>query len=397
MAELPLAGVRILAFTQLGAGPFATMLLADLGAEVVKVEGPRGVGDEARSVPPGTIAGDSLYFQALNRNVRSLRLDLGTAAGQHLLRRLARVCDAVYCNLRGDLPGRLGLDYATLGRENPRIVCCSLSGFGRTGPRASEPGYDFLVQALAGFMSLTGEPGSPPQRCGVSVVDFAGGLMSAVGLLAGIVRARATGVGADVDVSLFDTAVSFLNYMVTWWFALGHQPQRFPLGAHQSIVPAQTFATRDGFLVVMCMKEKFWRELCFCLGKPEWAGDPRFATFASRFAHREELLPLLAAEFVRRTTAEWLAVLRGRVPCAPVNGLAGVLAEEQLAARHMLVEVAHPHWGTLYEVGCPVQFTDAEYSYRAAPARGADTERVLREWLGVNEAEIARLREARAI
>ncbi len=397
MAVLPLEGVRILAFTQLGAGPYAMMLLGDLGAEVVKVEDPIVGGDEARRVPPGTIAGDSLYFQALNRNSRSLSLNLRVAEGRELLRQLVRVCDAVYCNLRGDLPAKLGLDYGSLGRENQRLVCCALSGFGKNGPRASEPGYDFLIQALAGFMSLTGEPESPPQRCGVSVADFAGGLMSAVGLLAGLLRARATGVGGDVDVSLFDTAFSMLNYMVTWWSTLGHKPERFAHGAHQSLVPSQTFRTSDGYLVVMCMKEKFWRELCCCLGRPEWASDPRFATIADRFAHRQELLPLLEREFLLRPTAEWVALLRGRVPCAPVNDLEGALADEQVAARRMLVDVPHPHWGGLREVGCPIQFADAAPRYRAAAPCGADTEPILHDWLGLDPDTIAALRRAGAI
>lgn len=397
MPELPLEGVRILAFTQLGAGPYTMMLLGDLGAEVVKVEDPVGGGDEARRVPPGTIDGDSLYFQALNRNARSLTLNLRVPEGRELLRRLVRVCDAVYCNLRGDLPAKLGLDYASLGKENARLVCCSLSGFGKNGPRANEPGYDFLIQALAGFMSLTGEPESPPERCGVSVADFSGGLMSAVGLLAGLLRARSTGVGGDVDVSLLDTAVSMLNYMATWWFGLRHRPQRYPRGAHQSLVPSQTFATRDGYIVVMCMKEKFWQELCRCLGRPQWASDPRFATIADRFAHRQELLPLLEGEFSRRSTAEWVALLRGRVPCAPVNDLEAALAEEQLAARDMLVEVAHPHWGVLKEVGCPIKFADTAPRYRAASACGADTEWVLREWLALDDAAISALHKAGAI
>ncbi len=397
MAELPLAGVRILAFTQLGAGPYAMMLLGDLGAEVVKVEDPTTGGDEARHVPPGTIPGDSLYFQALNRNARSLTLNLRVPEGRALLRRLVRVCDALYCNMRGDLPARLGLDYASLCKENRRLVCCSLSGFGKTGPRASEPGYDFLVQALAGFMSLTGEPDSVPQRCGVSVVDFAGGLTSAVGLLAGIVRARTTGVGGDVDVSLLDTAVSMLNYMATWWFRLGHRPQRFAHGAHQSVVPAQTFATRDGYVVVMCMKEKFWQELCLCLGRPEWIADPRFSTFADRFAHREELLPLLEREFAQRTTQEWLELLTGRVPCAPVNDVPAALAEAQLVAREMIVDVPHPHWGTLREVGCPIKVADVRPDYRPASRCGADTVEILQRWLGLSDPEIEALRRAHAI
>ncbi|GIW44814.1 MAG: hypothetical protein KatS3mg077_2096 [Candidatus Binatia bacterium] len=397
MAELPLAGIRILAVTQLGAGPYAMTLLADLGAEVVKVEDPTTGGDEARRVPPGVIEGDSLYFQALNRNARSLTLNLRVPEGQTLLRQLARVCDAVYCNLRGDLPAKLGLNYAALGAENPQIVCCSLSAFGTTGPRAAEPGYDFLIQALAGFMALTGDPDSPPQRCGISVADFSGGLMSAVGLLAGILRARRTGVGGDVDVSLLDTSVSMLNYMVTWWFALGHRPRRFAHGAHQSVVPAQTFRTADGYIVVMCMKERFWRELCRLLDRPQWAADSRFATMAERFAHRDELLPLLEDEFRRRPTGEWVERLRGHVPCAPVNDLPAALAERQIVDRDMIVDVAHPHWGNLREVGCPIRFAGTSPRYTAASRCGADTDRILREWLGLREADLERLRRCGAI
>src|SRR5437879_6575385 len=205
MSALPLTGVRILALTQLGAGPYAMMLLGDLGAEIIKIEDPTIGGDEARVVPPFAGEGDSPYFQSMNRNAKSLTLNLRVAAGRQLFHRLVQVADAVYTNSRGDLPAKLGLDYASLQAVNPRIVCCSLSGFGKTGPRAADPGYDFLVQALAGFMSMSGAPDAPPTRCGVSIADFSGGLTSTVGLLIGLLRARETGVGCDVDVSLLDT------------------------------------------------------------------------------------------------------------------------------------------------------------------------------------------------
>ena len=259
MSALPLTGVRILALTQLGAGPYAMTLLGDLGAEIIKIEDPTIGGDEARTVPPYAGDGDSPYFQSLNRNAESLTLNLRIPAGQDLFRRLVQIADVVYANTRGDLPAKLGIDYAGLRAVNPRIVCCSLSGFGKTGPRAADPGYDFLVQALAGFMSVTGDPGSAPTRCGVSVVDFSGGLTSVVGLLIGLLRARSTGVGCDVDVSLLDTAVSMLNYLAVWSLNHGHRLERLPDCAHQTLVPSQNFATRDGHLVIMCMKEKFWR------------------------------------------------------------------------------------------------------------------------------------------
>lgn len=394
---LPLNGLRVLAFTQLGAGPYAMTVLADLGAEIIKVEDPTTGGDEARNVPPYAEDGDSLYFQSFNRNARSLTLNLRTAEGRALLRRLAAVADAVYANCRGDLPAKLGLTYTELKTVNPRIVCCTLSGFGTTGPRAAEPAYDYLLQGLAGFMSLTGDPQGPPARCGVSIVDFSGGLMSAVGLLVGLLRARATGVGGDVDVSLLDTAVSMLNYLAAWNLNRGLEPVRQPDSAHQALVPAQSFATRDGYLVVMCMKEKFWQRLAERMDLAHLAGDPRFRTFADRLAHRDELIPILKERFAARTTAEWLAILRGAVPCAPVYSVQEALHDEQVRARDMVIAYDHPRFGTVLQVGCPIKVDAVLPRYGPAPALGADTDSLLHELLGLSEAEIASLREKRAI
>jgi len=261
---LPLTGVRVLAFAQLGAGPFGMMMLSDLGAEVIKVEDPSTAGDEARRVPPfnDPTANDGLYFQALNRGARSLTLDLRKPGARELLHRVVARMDVVYNNLRGDLPAKLGLDYAALAPVKRSIVCCSLTGFGRTGPRAGEPAYDYLLQAYAGFMSVSGEPTAPPTKSGVSIVDFSGGILSALAVMIGLHRAGATGVGCDIDVSLFDTALSYLNYMAIWSLSRGWRPVRQPDGQHQSLVPSQSFATRDGWLVIMIMKEKFWQRLC---------------------------------------------------------------------------------------------------------------------------------------
>src|SRR6185295_13017438 len=207
-----------------------------------------------------------------------------------------------------------GLDYPALAPANPRVVCCSLSGFGGTGPRAGDPGYDYLLQAYAGFMSVSGEPDGPPTKCGVSIVDFSGGILSALALMIGLHRARASGTGCDIDVSLLDTAVSMLNYLAVWTLNREWRPARQPEGAHQSLVPSQSFQTRDGWLVIMCMKEKFWTRLIGRLELPALADDPRFRTFADRLANRAVLVPVLRAEFARRTTAEWLERLRGHVP-----------------------------------------------------------------------------------
>jgi len=397
MPALPLDGLRILAFTQLGAGPYAMTLLADLGAEVIKVEDPTVGGDEARNVPPHAEGGDGLYFQSLNRNSKSLTLNLRTAPGRELFHRLVRVCDAVYSNPRGDLPQKLGLDYASLQHVNPRIVCCALSGFGKTGPMRADPGYDYLIQAMAGFMSLTGEPDGPPAKCGISVIDFSGGLMSAVGLLIGLLRARTTGVGGDVDVSLLDTAVSMLNYLAVWVLNTSHRVQRLPDSAHQTLVPSQSFPTRDGHLVVMCMKEKFWTRLAERLGIAHLSEDPRFRTFADRFAHRAELIPILKDVLRTKTNAEWLELLRGHVPCAAVATIEEALQAEQVLAREMVISYEHPHFGTVRQVGCPIKIDDLPPRYGPASGLGADTEALLRELLQASDDEITNLRAAGAI
>jgi crotonobetainyl-CoA:carnitine CoA-transferase CaiB-like acyl-CoA transferase len=392
---LPLSGLRILAPTQLGAGPFGLTFLADLGADVVKVENPETRGDEARAVPPfaDTAAHDGLYFQALNRGARSVTLNLRHPEGRALLRRLVARYDAVFNNLRGDLTEALGLDYASLRDANPRVVCCSLSGFGRTGPRRDEPAYDYLLQAYAGFMSVTGEPDAPPTKCGVSIVDFSGGVLAALALMIGLHRARATGEGGDVDVSLLDTALTMLNYMAAWSLDRGWAPVRHPGGAHQSLVPSQTFATRDGWIVVMVMKEKFWARLVERLDLPAARDDPRFRTVADRLANRAALVPLIARRFLDADTAHWLALLRGHVPVAPVYTVAEALADEQAQAREMIVDVEHPVFGVLRQVGSPIKIGGVRPRYRAASALGADTDAVLDE-IGVDATERARLRDA---
>jgi len=390
---LPLDGLRILAATQLGAGPFGMMFLSDLGAEVIKIEDPSNGGDEARRVPPYADAAehDALYYQAFNRGTRSLTLNLRHPEGQVLLRRFAGRVDAVFNNLRGDLPASLGLDYAALRDANPRVVCCSLTGFGRTGPRRGEPAYDYLLQAYAGFMSVTGEPDAPPTKCGVSIVDFAGGMLGALALMIGLHRARATGVGCDVDVSLLDAALSMLNYMGVWSMNRDWRPVRHPLGQHQSLVPSQTFRTADGWLVIMVMKEKFWQRLVECLELPALGDDPRFRTFADRLTHREALVPLVEEAFRSRTTAEWLARLRGKVPVAPVYTVEEALADEQALARDMVVEVVHPVFGTLREVGCPIKLDGVTPRYVPGATLGADTAALLAE-VGVEASEVAGLR-----
>jgi crotonobetainyl-CoA:carnitine CoA-transferase CaiB-like acyl-CoA transferase len=387
--------LRVIAVEQFGAGPFGTLLLADLGAEIVKIEDPAAGGDVGRRVPPGAADGSSLYFEAFNRGKRSLALDLKTASGQEILHRLVATADAVFNNLRGDLPATLGLTYAALGVVNPAIVCVSLSAYGREGPRQREPGYDALVQAEAGWASLTGEPGAPPARSGLPLADYATGLVATCGLLAGVLDARRTGIGRDVDASLFDTALALLSYGATWWLSAGIAPERLPLSAHPSIVPFQFFATADGHLAVACAKEKFFTVLVETMGMPELSADPRFGTFATRAEHREALLASLSRRFREHSTAEWLDRLRGKVPCAPVRDPAEALEVTELAERAMLATYDHPQLGPVRSVGLPLRVSGYEPAYRPSPALGADATSLLAE-LGFDAEAIARFAETGA-
>src|SRR5690348_2638322 len=273
----PLDDVRILAIEQFGAGPWATLQLSDLGAEVIKIEDPGSGGDVGRTVPPFREGDDSLFFETFNRGKRSLSLDLRTDAGRAVFEDLVRSADAVYSNLRGDGPAKLRITYEDLREVNPRIVCCSLSGFGMTGPRAAEAGYDYIMQAMAGWMSLTGEPDGPPTKSGLSIVDLSGGYVSAIALLSGLWRARRDGVGCDCDISLYETALHELMYIGTWAASAGYEPQRMPESAHPSIVPVQAFQTADGWITVACAKQKFWELLCQALGRDELTQDARFS------------------------------------------------------------------------------------------------------------------------
>jgi crotonobetainyl-CoA:carnitine CoA-transferase CaiB-like acyl-CoA transferase len=386
----PLTGLRIIAIEQFGAGPFGTLFLADLGAEVIKIEDPASGGDVGRTVPPGAESGSSLYFEAFNRGKRSIALDLTSPAGREVFSRLVATADAVYNNLRGDLPDRFGLTYAALGEINPAIVCVSLSAYGRKDSRRTEPGYDALVQAEAGWASLTGEPASPPARSGLPLADYAAGLVAACGLLVGIVDARRTGRGRDLDTSLFDTALAMLSYQATWWLSAGIETRRLPSSAHPSIVPFQFFATADGYIAVACAKEKFFQALIQGIGLPELANDSRFGTFDARHRNRDDLVQILSPRFRERTTTAWLDQLRGQVPCAPVRELSEALDTEALQKRGLLASYEHSQLGTVSSVGLPLQVSGFSPGYRASPGLGADTADLLTE-LGYDDFAAERL------
>ncbi|MGH8681627.1 MAG: CaiB/BaiF CoA transferase family protein [Burkholderiales bacterium] len=394
---LPLNGVRVLAVEQYGAGPFGTMFLADHGAEVIKVENPADGGDMSRAVGPHFFApGDSLFFHSFNRNKKSLTLDLGRPEGQAVFHDLVRTADAVASNLRGDVPEKLGLVYAHLKAHNPKIVCAHLSAYGRTGPRAAWPGFDYLMQAEAGYFSLTGEPGAPPARFGLSIVDLMSGLGLAYALLAALTGARATGVGRDVDVSLFDMALANTCYLATWYLNEGVAATRLPRSAHPSLTPCQLYRTRDGWIYIMCNKEKFWPALCEKLGRREWIEDARFRRFADRLQHRDLLTELLDGELGRRTTGEWLAHFAGAVPAAPINDLAQALENPFVTEHGRLQTLPHPTRGSFRMVAPPVRCPGDEAPARPAPALGEHTEALLGE-LGYDGARIRALRDAGVI
>jgi crotonobetainyl-CoA:carnitine CoA-transferase CaiB-like acyl-CoA transferase len=369
------------------------MFLAQLGAEVIKIEPPKG-GDSARATGPFFLGDDdSLFYQTFNLNKRSLTLDTRSAAGKAVLHRLVATADAVTNNARGDLPAKLGLDYAALGQINPKIVCVHASAYGRTGPRASWPGYDYLMQAEAGFMSVTGAPDDPPTRFGLSMVDFITGTMLATATLSGLIDARATGKGRDYDVALLDAALHQTSYPALWYLNQSHVVGRAPRSAHPSVTPSQTFRTADGWVFVMAQMGKFWTLLVDALGVPHLASDPRFATMPARLENRDALTVILDGIFLQHPTGHWVEKLGGIVPVAPVYDLAQALDNPRIA--DMVATVDHAQ-GPLRVLSNPIKIDGARLPSWASPKLGADTDAVLDE-AGFTVAEIADLRASGTI
>jgi crotonobetainyl-CoA:carnitine CoA-transferase CaiB-like acyl-CoA transferase len=394
---LPFEDIRVISVEQFGAGPWATMQLADLGAEVIKIEDPSVRGDVGRYVPPFQEQEDSLFFETFNRGKRSVSLDLRRPEAREVLEDLVRGSDALYSNLRGDQPAKLRLRFDDLKAVNPRIVCCSLSGFGMTGPRAAEGGYDYVMQGLAGWMSLTGEPGGPPTKSGLSLVDLSAGYVSALAIVAGVWRARRDGVGCDCDISLFETALAELMYVGTWAATARYQPPRRSNSGHPSIVPFQNFATADGWIVVACPKERFWRQLCGVLGRPDLAGDERYRDFAARDRNRGELLDVLDEAFASQPTGHWIATLGAAgVPCAPVNDVLDALDDPQAKARGAVVEAAHERFGVVRTIASPLRVGPDRREPVRAPRRGEHTATSLAEICGYSPERIAELARAGA-
>ncbi len=396
LARPPLAGVRVIAVEQYGAGPFATMYLSDMGAEIIKIEAP-GTGDSSRQSGPYYLGSDdSEFFQTFNLGKKSLTLDLRQSEGKAILHRLVAGADAVLNNLRGDQPGKLGLAYDTLKGVKPSIVCAHLSGYGRTGSRAAWPAYDYLMQAEAGFLSLTGEPDGPPTRMGLSIVDYLTGITTAFALTAALYGAARSGIGGDVDVTLYDVAMHQLTYPATWYLNESYETARRPRSGHPSVVPCETFPTRDGQIFVMCILPKFWENLCRILGCDDLLADPRFTTNRDRFENREALIARLDEAFSAHGTGDWMARLAGHVPAAPVLTVAGALDNPYFRAHGGVQTVAHPARAELGVLSNPIRIDGQRAEARRGPSLGEHTDAILGE-LGYSAAEIAALHASRTV
>jgi crotonobetainyl-CoA:carnitine CoA-transferase CaiB-like acyl-CoA transferase len=391
---LPLAGLRVLTFEAFGAGPFGSMYLADLGAEVIKVENRAQGGDATRGMGPYFLGEhDSHFFQTFNLNKRSVCLDLKQPAGQEAFKRLVAKSDAVLNNLRGDQPDKLGLTYDALKDTNPRIVCAHVSAYGRDNERRGWPGYDYLMQAEAGFLHVTGEPGSPPSRMGLSIIDFMTGITTALAIVSALFGVARGGAGRDIDVSLFDVALHQLSYPGTWYLNEKLVTGRAPRSAHPTATPVQLFKTADGWIFVMCMTEKFWQELTRVIDRPSIAADPRFASMPLRREHRDALTVVLDAVFETDTTARWLERLQGALPAAPVYDMAQALENPFPLATGMIRSTPHPLRADFRSFANPIKLDGQRLPAASAPALGADTDAVL-AGLGYGSDEIAALRAA---
>ena len=382
MKILPLEGVRIIAVEQYGAGPYGTQLLADLGAEVIKIENPFTGGDVSRFVGPHFIGDkDSQFFQTFNRNKKSLSLDLKSSEGRTAFEALVITADAVANNLRGDLPAKLGIDYLTLKTINPKIVCAHLSAYGRGNSRESWAGYDYLMQAEAGFCTMTGEPEGPPVRFGLSIVDFMTGSMLATGLVAAVLKAHKTGEGSDIDISLFDTALHQLSYPATWYLNAGTVTKRQPHGAHPSLAPSQLMQAKDGWIMFCCQTQKFWERAAERMGHSEWTRDARFIKSQDRSDNRAALQGLMEAVLMTETVAYWMDKFGGYVPAAPVYDIAEALDNPYVAEIDMIYEAEHPlaENGKIRLLSSPYKFNGKRLKGGIAPALGAETKHVLKD------------------
>jgi crotonobetainyl-CoA:carnitine CoA-transferase CaiB-like acyl-CoA transferase len=388
----PLAGIRVLDLSRVLAGPWAGQMLADLGADVVKVERP-GAGDDTRTWGPpylkdadGRDTAEAAYFLCANRNKRSVAIDIATAEGQALVRQLAARADVVLENFKRDGLKRYGLDHASLLALNPRLVYCSITGFGQTGPYAPRAGYDFLIQGMGGLMSITGradsEEGAGPQKVGVALTDIMTGLYATIAVQAALAERGRSGLGQHIDLALLDVQVACLANQASNYLAGGVVPARMG-NAHPNIVPYQDFPTADGDMILAIGNDGQFARFCAIAGHAEWASDPRFATNPQRVANRATLIPLLRRATVERTTHDWVDALEAaHVPCGPINRIDEVFADPQVRSRGLRIELPHPTAGRVPLVANPIRMTGSPVAYRRPPPLlGEHTAEVLAEWL----------------
>jgi crotonobetainyl-CoA:carnitine CoA-transferase CaiB-like acyl-CoA transferase len=391
MTTQALAGIRVVDLTEALAGPICGMMLGDLGADVIKVERP-GRGDQARGYGPPFVAGESAYFLSLNRNKRSLTLDLITAAGQEIMGRLLDRADVFLLNMPQQASwAKYGFAYDQVAARNPGIIYAAISGYGHTGPRAGTPGYDVIAQAESGTMSLTGEPEGSPLRFPTPMADMTTGLYATIGILAALQARQHTGRGQLLDLSLLESQVSWLTNLAPAYFLTGKPPQRIG-NAHPMLVPYRLYQASDRAFNVGVGSEPLWQRFCQVIDRPELAGDPRFATNADRVSHRAELEPILERHFQTRPAADWLARLGGaRIPCGPVNTLADILTDEHYLARGNVVEIDHPLVGPFKALASPIHFSETPPQYdRHPPLLGEHSREILQE-LGYSPEEIDRM------
>jgi len=391
----PLTGIRVLDLSRVLAGPYCTMVLGDLGAEVVKVEPPEG--DETRAWGPPFAGGESAYYLCVNRNKRGMVVNLKTEEGKKILRELALASDVLVENFRPGTLKKFGLDDETLRAENSRLVYCSISGFGQTGALRDKPGYDFMIQALGGIMSVTGEANGEPMKTGVAIADLFAGQNAVIAILAALQARERTGRGQSLDISLFDSELGWLANVASAYLVSGNLPQRYG-NAHANIVPYQNFKASDGWLAVAVGNDKQFELLCAEIGKLEWAQDPRFATNAARVENRAALIALLKPIFESKTAGEWLALLEDKFPCGRINNLEEAFSMPQVQERGMLVKMKHPAIEDLTLVGSPLKMSATPVQYKLPPPlMGQHTDEILRDLLNYSDEQVEALRTQSAI
>ncbi len=390
---LPLTGVRVIELTQVLAGPYAGQLLGDLGAEVIKLEQP-GQGDNARRMPPYFIHDLSAYYLGLNRNKKSLSLNIKAPDGKNIFMELVKKSDVVLDNFRPGVRERLGIDYENIKKVNPRIISCSISGFGQTGPYRDRPALDLIIQAMGGAMSFTGEVGREPVRMGLPMGDLAGALFAVHGILAALYYRERTGEGQNIDISMLDCQLALMTYRLQYYFIGGEVP--VPIGSgHASAVPIRAYRCKDKYIVIDAVVERIWESLCRALGHPELITDPRFKDRNQRLQHREELDGILEKIFATRTRDEWMEIfVREGVAGGPIYTLDEVVNDPQIQHRQMVVDMDHPLAGSLKATGNPIKMSAVDkYRYDHQPTLGEHSDEILKDLLGCAHEEVARLHE----